>query len=105
MSNNFYLDVFNKLLTINKYKVFILFDKNGEIWFNFRDLLNALDYLIDENGLSEAKGKEYVARLLDNKKVNDEKFYWQVLNILLPIIALVLFAIIFSWSRKRKYTS
>ncbi len=68
-------------------------------------LLNALDYLIDENGLSEAKGKEYVARLLDNKKVNDEKFYWQVLNILLPIIALVLFAIIFSWSRKRKYTS
>ena len=68
-------------------------------------LLNALDYFIDENGLSEAKGKEYVARLLDNKKVNDEKFYWQVLNILLPIIALVLFAIIFSWSRKRKYTS
>jgi len=68
-------------------------------------LLNALDYLVDENGLSEAKGKEYVARLLDNKKVNDEKFYWQLLNILLPIIALLLFTIIFSWSRNRKYTS
>jgi prophage antirepressor-like protein len=44
MPNNFYLDVFNKLLSINEHKVFIIFDDNENIWFNFRDLLNALGY-------------------------------------------------------------
>ena len=30
-------------------------------------LQNCLDYLINENGLSEAKAKDYTAKLLDNK--------------------------------------
>jgi prophage antirepressor-like protein len=44
MPNNFYLDIFNKLLSINEHKIFIVFDKDGNIWFNFRDLLTALGY-------------------------------------------------------------
>lgn len=67
-------------------------------------LLNSLDYLIDENGLSEAKGKEYVVRLLDTKKVNADKIYWQLLNILAPILLMGLFAFIINWIKKRKYT-
>ena len=67
-------------------------------------LLNSLDYLIDENGLSEAKGKEYVVRLLDTKKVNAEKMYWQLLNILSPILLMGLFVFIINWIKKRKYT-
>lgn len=66
-------------------------------------LLNSLDYLIDENGLSEAKGKEYIVRLLDTKKVNDEKMYWQMLNILSPILLMGLFTFIINWIKKRKY--
>ena len=67
-------------------------------------LLNSLDYLIDENGLSEAKGKEYKVRLLDTKKVNVEKMYWQILNILLPIFMMGLFTVVINWIKKRKYT-
>jgi prophage antirepressor-like protein len=44
MSNNFYLDIFNKLLSINEHKIFIVFDKGGNIWFHFKDLLTALGY-------------------------------------------------------------
>jgi len=43
-SNNFYLDVFNKLISINEHKIFIVFDKNENIWFCLRDLLLALGY-------------------------------------------------------------
>ena len=64
--------------------------------------LNSLDYLIDENGLSEAKGKEYIVRLLDTKKVNDEKMYWQMLNILSPILLMGLFTFIINWIKKRQ---
>jgi len=67
-------------------------------------LLNSLDYLIDENGLTEAKGKEYIVRLLDTKKVNAEKMYWQMLNILSPILLMGLFTFIINWIKKRKYT-
>ena len=67
-------------------------------------LQNCLSYLINENGLSEAKGKDYVVRLLDNKKIAEQKTLWQVLNIAFPIFIVLLFAIIFQWLRKRKFT-
>jgi prophage antirepressor-like protein len=44
MSNNFYLDVFNKILQFNDNKIFIVFDNEGNIWFKFKDLLEILEY-------------------------------------------------------------
>jgi ABC-2 type transport system permease protein len=65
---------------------------------------NCLDYLVNENDLSEAKAKDYVVRLLDTKKTEEQKTFWQVINIIVPISIVLLFAIIFQWLRKRKYT-
>jgi len=65
---------------------------------------NCLDYLINENDLSEAKSKDYVVRLLDSKKVEEEKKKWQLINIGLPVVLVLLFAFIFQWLRKRRYT-
>jgi gliding-associated putative ABC transporter substrate-binding component GldG len=71
---------------------------------NRQFLQNCLDYLINENGLSEAKSKDYVLRLLNKSKVTDEKTFWQVINIVVPILIVILFALAFQWWRKRKYT-
>lgn len=65
---------------------------------------NCLDYLINENDLSEAKSKDYVVRLLDSKKVEEEKKKWQLINIGLPVVLVLLFSFIFQWLRKRRYT-
>ncbi len=65
---------------------------------------NCLEYLVNVGGLSEAKGKDYVARLLDTKKVNEEKTFWQLVNIALPVLLVLLFALVFQWNRKRKYS-
>jgi prophage antirepressor-like protein len=43
-SNNFFMDIFNKLLKINDDNIMIVFDISGNIWFAFRDLLIALGY-------------------------------------------------------------
>jgi ABC-2 type transport system permease protein len=64
---------------------------------------NCLDYLINENGLAEAKAKDYTPKLLDSKKVNEQKTTWQMLNIVLPILTVIIFALLFNWLRKRKY--
>jgi ABC-2 type transport system permease protein len=65
---------------------------------------NCLDYLVNENDLSEAKAKDYVVRLLDSKKTEEQKTFWQIINTIVPISIVLLFAIIFQWLRKRKYT-
>ena len=81
------------------------YNTQAQVPFANKDFLqNCLDYLLNENGLSEAKAKDYVVRLLDNKKTEEQKTFWQVINIAVPVIAVLLFAIIFQWLRKRKYT-
>ena len=76
-----------------------------EYQFANKDFLqNCLDYLVNQSGLSEAKAKDYTLRLLDSKKVTAEKTTWQLINIALPVLLVFLFAVIYQWWRKRKYT-
>ncbi len=66
-------------------------------------LLNSIEYLLDEVGVMEARGKEVKLRLLDQVRARKEQTYWQVFNILLPLIFLLLFALLYHYLRKRKY--
>lgn len=76
-----------------------------EYRFANRDFVqNCLDYLSDPSGLAEVKAKDYTLRLLDPKKMQAERSTWQVLNIAVPVLLVCLFAIIYQWLRKRKYT-
>ncbi len=77
-----------------------------EFPFANKDFLqNCLDYLVNVNGLSEAKSKDYTLRLLNTQKVNEEKNFWQLLNIAAPILLVLLFAVFFQWLRKRRYAA
>lgn len=67
-------------------------------------LENCMEYLVNENNLMEAKSKEYVVRLLDSKKVKQEKTTLQIINIIVPVLTVILFALLFGWLRKRKYS-
>lgn len=81
------------------------FGSEKQFPFANKDFLqNCMDYLIDQNGLSEAKSKDYTLRLLNTKKVEEEKTFWQIINILVPIAAVILFALFYQWHRKRKYS-
>ena len=66
-------------------------------------LENCIEYLINENGMMDAKAKDYTLRFLDPVKIEEEKTFWQLLNIAAPILIVILFAFIFQWVRKRKY--
>lgn len=73
--------------------------------FANRDFLqNCLDYLINNSGLAEAKSKDYTLRLLDTKKISDERTQWQLINILLPILLIFIFGFIYQFWRRKKYT-
>ncbi|MEO8171787.1 MAG: gliding motility-associated ABC transporter substrate-binding protein GldG [Sediminibacterium sp.] len=66
-------------------------------------LLNSIDYLTSSNNLFEARNKDFVLRLLDKAKVEEQKTMWQLINIALPILLIILAGIFFQWQRKRKY--
>lgn len=85
----------------NKYT----FQTQYEIQYANRDFLqNCLDYLVDQSGLSEARSKDYVLRLLDKKKTDQDRFSWQLMNIAVPVLLICLFAFIYQFVRRRKYT-
>jgi ABC-2 type transport system permease protein len=64
---------------------------------------NCLEYLINNAGLSEARAKDYTLRLLDPKKVTEQRTYWQFINLALPIFAIILFGFIYQVWRRRRY--
>ena len=73
--------------------------------FANRDFLqNCLDYLINNSGLSEAKSKDYILRLLDKKRAEDEKTKWQIINIVLPVLLIFIFGFIYQFWRRKKYS-
>jgi prophage antirepressor-like protein len=54
-NNNFFLEVFNNLLKINDSEILIIFDVDGNIWFKYKELLEALGYNYADDALSNLK--------------------------------------------------
>ncbi|MHA7060086.1 gliding motility-associated ABC transporter substrate-binding protein GldG [Aquimarina sp. M1] len=67
-------------------------------------LLNTVNYLLDDGGLMEARGKEINIAFLDIEKVMKDRTFWQAINILIPLLILGLFGFVFSFIRKKKYS-
>lgn len=75
----------------------------GYQYANKEFLLNCIDYLTDNSGIMETRSKDYTLRLFDKKKLEEKKLQWQVINIVLPIVAIILFTVVYQQVRKRKY--
>jgi len=66
---------------------------------------NSLEYLLNPTDILQARSKEFTLRLLDPKRVNEQKATWQFINIALPILIIILLGIIYQQIRKRKYAA
>ncbi len=81
------------------------YDKNIKFTYpgNKHFLINAVQYLCGDNALSHLKVKELGLRMLDKKKIQKNKLIIQLINIALPILLLLIFALFFVKYKKRKY--
>ncbi|MBJ6367054.1 gliding motility-associated ABC transporter substrate-binding protein GldG [Snuella sedimenti] len=66
-------------------------------------LLNAINYLLDDDGLINIRSKEIAVAFLNHQKTATQKTRWQLLNIALPLGFLALFGFVFNYIRKKKY--
>ncbi len=89
-------------------------DRNGPLALDFdrssnqtvgnkEFLLNAVNYLLDDDGLINIRTKEIAVSFLDHEKIAKEKTKWQLLNIVLPLVLLAIFGFAFNYFRKKKY--
>lgn len=94
----------------NKY-TYTEYLKQSELgkWFipvaNREFLLNCVEYLVSNPAISETRNKDIVLRLLDSKKVKAQRTTWQLINIALPVIFVIMTGWVYQAIRKRKYTS
>ncbi|OBW40936.1 ABC-type uncharacterized transport system [Chryseobacterium sp. MOF25P] len=70
---------------------------------NEQFLRNALDYLLDDSNLMELRNRNIEERLLDRKRITDERTNWQYLNLLLPLAIIGLLGGLFFWLRKKRF--
>ncbi len=66
-------------------------------------LLNTVNFLLDDSGIISVRGKEVNISFLNIEKVVANKTFWQIINLIIPLIALGIFGFLFSFIRKKKY--
>ncbi len=70
---------------------------------NEQFILNAVNYLCEDGGLMSIRSRELKLRLLDIEKIQANRFTIQLLNLIIPIVIIIVFAIAMLYIRKRKY--
>jgi gliding-associated putative ABC transporter substrate-binding component GldG len=68
-------------------------------------LLNSIDFLVSDRKIYESRNKDFVLRLLDKKRVEEERVFWQLLNLLGPLVLLILAALWVNRYRKNKFST
>ncbi|HZH94966.1 MAG TPA: gliding motility-associated ABC transporter substrate-binding protein GldG, partial [Flavisolibacter sp.] len=66
-------------------------------------LLNCLEYLTANSNITEARNKEVVLRLLDTRKVEEQRTLLQLITIALPILLVIIAGAFYQYFRRRRY--
>lgn len=83
------------------------FDRYTRQSFGNQDfLLNALNYMLDDSQLLEARTKDFIIRRLDPKKIENPAiaFRWQLINVAGPILLVIMSGTIIIYFRKQRYS-
>ena len=81
------------------------YDQYTRQTFGNKDLvLNAINYLCDDSGLISVRSRELKLRMLDATRAANQRLFWQLLNILLPILLITGFGILKFQLRKRAFS-
>lgn len=96
----------NEINTRNGKPFALGFDPYTNYTYANRDLLlNIFSFLTDPEGLIVARNKEVRIRPLDKTRIREERTKWQIINIVLPLIALSLYGVGAAFVRKKRFAS
>ncbi len=67
-------------------------------------LQNTLEYMTGNAGIVALRNKDVPLRLLNPQKVSDQRLQWQLINIAVPVLLVLLIGIVYIQWRKRTYS-
>jgi len=75
-----------------------------QVYGNKDFMMNCVNYLLDDKGLINIRSKNIELPLLDDQKVIEKYTFSQIITVGLPIVILIIFGLVFTFLRKRKYS-
>lgn len=75
-----------------------------KMYGNKEFLVNCVNYLCGDEDLIPLRSREVIMRRLDVAKIEREKTAWQIVNVALPVVLIVLFGILLAVLRKKTFT-
>ena len=75
----------------------------NRLYSNKDFLLNAVEYMLDDSGIIQARNREVQLRLINEVKARTEMTQWQLLNIAAPIGFVFFFGLFYNFVRRRRY--
>ena len=70
---------------------------------NLSFLLNASHYLLDDKGIIRLRAKSLQLQFLDKERAFEERYFWQIVNLVLPLLVLFALGMLFRYLRIRRY--
>ena len=77
---------------------------NGGYTFANQDFIdNCVEYLVNPSRILETRAKDFTLRMLDPTKVESDRTMWQLINIGLPILLVVLGGYVYQQVRRQRF--
>lgn len=82
------------------------YDKwTNNFYGNKEFLINAINYMLEDNGLINIRNKKVAVPMLDSEKIAEQKTTWQLINIGVPVVLTLVLGLVFTYFRKKRYSS
>lgn len=75
-----------------------------QMYGNKEFLVNCVNYLCGDVDLIPLRSREVIMRKLDTAKIERERTFWQVVNVVVPVVIILLLGLVLTIFRKRKYS-
>jgi len=91
----------------NPYPLPLGADRSNNVVYkgNKEFVMNAVNYLVGDTGYMGLRTKKFKQRFLNKMTITKDRFKWQVINSVLPILIIIVFGFIFTFFRKRKFSA
>ncbi|MFC5412768.1 gliding motility-associated ABC transporter substrate-binding protein GldG [Larkinella bovis] len=66
-------------------------------------VVNAVNYLLDDNGIITARTRQVTLRPLDKIRLREDRLSWQLLNLVGPVVLIGFVGVAWQFARRRKY--
>jgi ABC-type uncharacterized transport system involved in gliding motility auxiliary subunit len=75
------------------------------VYGNAEFLLNAVDYVMGDEAVLGVRARRITIKPLNAERIEKNVRFWQIINVGLPLVLILLFGLLMAYIRKRKYAN